>query len=198
MLHLLLLRMSIFFICIVCQSIIFGAAHPDIQDLLRNFSVDGSIYTGNPIGEVFGSSGWEKQGLRCALVNNFNRVQFDERWRIRPSFIQRREQQLKSICCRLDAAVTSEHSRPDPDAFSLRCMPSFIVAGTQKSGTTALAAALAQHPEIVFSTRKELHFFDNELRFAKGLGEGYLRNFPPWEWKAPRWQYGPPMYVLIR
>jgi hypothetical protein len=43
---------------------------------------------------------------------------------------------------------------------------SFIVAGAQKSGTTALHYFLSKHPEIVLPEKQELHFFDNEELFA--------------------------------
>jgi len=42
----------------------------------------------------------------------------------------------------------------------------FLVGGTQKGGTTALAEFLSAHPEICFSRRKEVHFFDNDPLFA--------------------------------
>lgn len=38
----------------------------------------------------------------------------------------------------------------------------FVVAGAQKSGTTALWYFLRRHPGISLSDKKELHFFDNE------------------------------------
>lgn len=38
----------------------------------------------------------------------------------------------------------------------------FLVVGAQKSGTTALAAYLRQHPQLFIPEKKELHFFDNE------------------------------------
>ena len=41
---------------------------------------------------------------------------------------------------------------------------SFLVCGAQKSGTTALAAYLRQHPEIHLPEAKELHFFDDEMQ----------------------------------
>lgn len=41
----------------------------------------------------------------------------------------------------------------------------FLIAGTQKGGTTALAQFLAQHPQIFISRRKELHFFDTDKYF---------------------------------
>lgn len=44
----------------------------------------------------------------------------------------------------------------------------FVIAGTQKGGTTALASYLQEHPEICMSTVKEVHFFDNEEQFASG------------------------------
>ena len=41
---------------------------------------------------------------------------------------------------------------------------SFLICGAQKSGTTALAAYLRQHPGIYLPERKELHFFDDETQ----------------------------------
>ena len=41
---------------------------------------------------------------------------------------------------------------------------SFLVCGAQKSGTTALAAYLRQHPGIHLPKAKELHFFDDETQ----------------------------------
>ena len=41
---------------------------------------------------------------------------------------------------------------------------SFLVCGAQKSGTTALAAYLRQHPRIHLPETKELHFFDDETQ----------------------------------
>lgn len=43
---------------------------------------------------------------------------------------------------------------------------SFIVAGAQKGGTTALDAYLREHPELCLPRRKELHFFDTDRYFA--------------------------------
>src|SRR5438067_7110090 len=42
----------------------------------------------------------------------------------------------------------------------------FIVAGVQKAGTTALNYYLKRHPRIVLPVKKELHFFDNDELFA--------------------------------
>lgn len=52
----------------------------------------------------------------------------------------------------------------------------FIIGGTQKSGTTALAAYLSLHPNISMSGRKELHFFDKNVNYRKGIRD-YLSNF---------------------
>lgn len=41
----------------------------------------------------------------------------------------------------------------------------FIIAGTQKGGTTALSAFLNQHPQISFAQVKEVHFFDTDYLF---------------------------------
>src|SRR5438094_2652916 len=44
----------------------------------------------------------------------------------------------------------------------------FLVAGAQKSGTTALNYYLTHHPRIALPVKKELHFFDNDELFAGG------------------------------
>lgn len=43
-----------------------------------------------------------------------------------------------------------------------------IVAGAQKSGTSALYIHLNKHPEICMGSRKEIHFFDDEKEFQHG------------------------------
>jgi hypothetical protein len=35
----------------------------------------------------------------------------------------------------------------------------FLIAGTQKGGTTALDSYLREHPEICMADAKEVHFF---------------------------------------
>lgn len=42
----------------------------------------------------------------------------------------------------------------------------FLIAGAQKSGTSALDAYLREHPELCFPREKELHFFDKDRLFA--------------------------------
>jgi hypothetical protein len=43
----------------------------------------------------------------------------------------------------------------------------FIVAGAQKSGTTALHYFLSKNSDIILPDRQELHFFDDEQLFSK-------------------------------
>jgi hypothetical protein len=50
----------------------------------------------------------------------------------------------------------------------------FIVAGAQKSGTTALHYFLSKHPNIALPDRQELHFFDNEELFAREVNYDVL------------------------
>ncbi len=42
----------------------------------------------------------------------------------------------------------------------------FLVAGTQKGGTSAIDQYLRQHPELSMARRKEVHFFDREWHFT--------------------------------
>ncbi len=64
------------------------------------------------------------------------------------------------------------------DTNLVSCLPTFIIAGTQKSGTTVLAALLSGHPMIRFSRRKETHFFD---RKGSKDAASYVKLFPPWD-----------------
>ncbi len=41
-------------------------------------------------------------------------------------------------------------------------MVNFVIAGTQKGGTTSLNNYLRTHPDLLMARRKEVHFFDNE------------------------------------
>lgn len=65
------------------------------------------------------------------------------------------------------------HNRPLPD---------FIIIGAQKGGTSSLYAYLAQHPQLLPSLKKEVHFFDGGLNYnrdnyQKGQ-EWYRAHFP--------------------
>jgi hypothetical protein len=54
----------------------------------------------------------------------------------------------------------------------LRLLPSFIIIGVQKGGTTSLYRYLEQHPCVAPAFAKEVHFFDNHNRaynFGKGM-----------------------------
>ena len=56
----------------------------------------------------------------------------------------------------------------------------FIVAGAQKSGTTALRYFLKQHSQIALPDRQELHFFDDEGIFSGPVDYELLhRHFRP-------------------
>ena len=59
------------------------------------------------------------------------------------------------------------------------------------------AAFLAAHPDVSFSTRKELHYFSNEKHWKKGIAAGYLGAFKHWNYSDPQWTSSPPMYVII-
>ena len=50
----------------------------------------------------------------------------------------------------------------------------FLVAGTQKGGTTALHMWLKKHRQVMMAKRKEVHFFDNEKHDWKS------RNYDPY------------------
>ncbi len=48
-------------------------------------------------------------------------------------------------------------------------LPNFICAGAQRSGTTSLYEILKLHPSISLSKTKEVHFFDKDENYKKGI-----------------------------
>jgi hypothetical protein len=58
-----------------------------------------------------------------------------------------------------------------------RMLPSFLIAGAQRCGTTSLFDVLTQHPAVIAPLRKkkELHFFDDAYRHGLGW---YQSQFP--------------------
>ncbi len=91
----------------------------------------------------------------------------------------------------------------------------FLICGTQKGGTTALADYLRTHPEIFIPNQKELHFFDeeshnwqlnNKLNYhqffqdsPKGRQWGEATPiYMYWEPSAERiWRYNPSMKLIM-
>src|SRR6267378_1444882 len=55
----------------------------------------------------------------------------------------------------------------------------FIVAGAQKSGTTALHYFLAKHPKISMGDQQEIHFFDDDATFATTVDYEQLHKHYP-------------------
>src|SRR5207302_2532776 len=55
----------------------------------------------------------------------------------------------------------------------------FIVAGAQKSGTTALHYFLAKHPKITMGDQHEIHFFDDDATSATAVDYEQLHKHYP-------------------
>lgn len=84
------------------------------------------------------------------------------------------------------------------DKETVKCLPSFVIAGVQKSGTTALAALLSSNDQISFSPKKEVHFFDNTENYQLGINK-YLESFNPWnQLSPPLFGESTPFYVASR
>jgi hypothetical protein len=79
-----------------------------------------------------------------------------------------------------------------------RPLPSFIVIGAQKCGTTSLHDYLAQHPAIASSRIKEVQYFDVPERYANGE-EWYRAQFPLPTPRDPRMAFeSTPNYLFHR
>src|SRR5438445_6058497 len=91
----------------------------------------------------------------------------------------------------------------------------FILAGAQKSGTTALHYFLSKHPDITMGDQQEMHFFDNDAAFVSHVDYEQLHKHYPllapstiagdctpsymyYEPAAERiWKYNPKIKLLI-
>src|SRR5947209_1159841 len=71
--------------------------------------------------------------------------------------------------------LTSARDQWNLRSADRRALPDFLIIGAQKAGTTSLYRYLAAHPDIVASTRKEVHFFD--INFWRG--EWWYRSLFP-------------------
>jgi len=63
-------------------------------------------------------------------------------------------------------------SRRDPPRHAVATdgrLPTFLIIGAPKAGTTSLASYLAAHPDVFVADEKEIHFFDRYFNFKKGL-----------------------------
>ena len=55
--------------------------------------------------------------------------------------------------------------------------PDFIIIGGARCGTSSLYQYLKRHPQVLLPHKKELHFFDQDSNFNKGVN-WYLAQFP--------------------
>ena len=98
-------------------------------------------------------------GLPLSSVISFHRV--------RPSL--RAHGVGKDPRCRVFAEYTRLES--GPAHWSSRCLPSFVLLGTPKSGTTSLFNWMLQHPDMRAPVRKELHFWAPVLTPEKNCAD---------------------------
>lgn len=91
----------------------------------------------------------------------------------------------------------------------------FVIAGTQKGGTTALDVYLRRHPQVEMAKIKEPHFFDTEENFSApptyddyhslfnfgsdALVRGEATPIYMYWYDAPRrlWEYNPSLKVIL-
>src|SRR3954447_19096874 len=57
-----------------------------------------------------------------------------------------------------------------------RGLPTFLVIGAMKAGTTSLYEYLRAHPQVFMATPKELHFFPADKQWALGV-DWYAAHF---------------------
>ena len=90
----------------------------------------------------------------------------------------------------------------------------FLIAGTQKGGTSALYEYLRIHPDIYMPDEKEIHYFDQDIYFPDEFvdatqyenifetnGETAVGEATPsymyWEHAPARiWKYNPDMKII--
>lgn len=55
------------------------------------------------------------------------------------------------------------------DTGDIMSDPNFMIIGAQKSGTSWLAKMIRQHPDVYAPEKKELHFFNLQENYSKGI-----------------------------
>lgn len=60
--------------------------------------------------------------------------------------------------------------------YDLGLLPNFLIIGAAKAGTTTLYSSLRRHPEVYFPFKKEMHFFNNDIFYGRGV-DWYIRTF---------------------
>ena len=60
--------------------------------------------------------------------------------------------------------------------YNAKRLPTVLIIGAQKAGTSALFSYLSQHPRMASSREKELDFFGSDFMYAKGM-EWYFSNW---------------------
>jgi Sulfotransferase domain len=63
-------------------------------------------------------------------------------------------------------------------SVSRRRLPEFLIIGAQKAGTTSLHAYLCEHPYVLPSTKKEVHFFDHEFHRGSAWYRAHFKRTP--------------------
>jgi hypothetical protein len=156
--------------------------HPDLSPLLQSaesveVKTDGSSASSKSDSGIRSDDDIDEEGpdLQCGLVRDLTSGRRSE-----------------TECCRV-GSLEKENSGAGA-SFEVKCLPSFIVAGTQKSGTTVLSALLASHPQVSFARKKELHYFSNDKYYKRGLVKGYLDYFRKWNYTEEAWRDRPPLY----
>ena len=77
----------------------------------------------------------------------------------------------------------AEENQDDPSALQLSgatigALPDYVIIGAMRCGTSRFYGLLTNHPLIRRAAAKELHFFDDPDRYARGI-EWYRKCFPP-------------------
>ncbi|MEQ4203866.1 sulfotransferase domain-containing protein [Actinopolymorpha sp. B9G3] len=95
----------------------------------------------------------------------------------RGSLPQEEVQQLEAELARAKREAADLRRTLRSSAGTRGAVPDFIIIGAQRCGTTYLYDLLRRHPYFKPAERKELHFFDRDANYAKGLS-WYMSQFP--------------------
>ena len=72
----------------------------------------------------------------------------------------------------------------------MRTLPTFLIVGAMRSGTTSLVRYLGAHPDVYVAPQKEVHFFDLHFEMLDARDVNAIASYGGFPVRYPSWRFG--------